>query len=118
MVYEKHKIGVPFKGKFKEIFNSDSPAFGGKGNVNPRVKTSKKEECDDQQNSIEIKVPPMGMAVFSCTRVNEPVSANEKAKTGQQKKVRAKKSKGAAKKAVPKKSLREELAQKIADEEK
>lgn len=118
LVYEKHKIGVPFKGKFKEIFNSDSVTFGGKGNVNPRVKASKKEECDDQPNSIEIKVPPMGMAVFSCNRVNEPVSANEKAKAGQQKKARAKKNGGTAKKAAPKKSLREELAQKVADEEK
>ncbi len=71
LAYAKHKIGVPYSGKFKEIFNSDSAAFGGDGNVNPRVKTSKKSPCDDRENSIEVLVPPMGISVFKCTRIEE-----------------------------------------------
>ena len=93
LVYEKHKIGVPFEGKYKEIFNSDSEEFGGSDVRNKRVKTSKKSECDGFENSIEITVPPMGVAVFACTEEKLPVK---------EKKPAAKKP--AAKKAEPKKS--------------
>lgn len=56
-------------GKYKEIFNSDATAFGGSGKGNPRVKTSKAEECDERPESIVIDVPPMSVTVFSCTPV-------------------------------------------------
>ena len=80
LVYENHKIGVPYSGKFKEIFNSDSTEFGGSGNVNPRVKASKKSACDDRENSIQILIPPMGMSVFKCTRAEEKIAAGKKTK--------------------------------------
>lgn len=79
VVHEKHKIGVPFMGKYKEIFNSDAKIYGGQGNVNPRLKQSKKDECDERENSITITVPPLGMAVFSCTHI-EPKKAAKTAK--------------------------------------
>ena len=78
VVYESHKIGVPFAGKFKEIFNSDAKIYGGQGHTNPRLKQSRKDECDDRENSITITVPPMGMAVFSCTHL-EPAKKPAKA---------------------------------------
>ncbi len=71
LVYEKRRIGVPYCGKYKEIFNSDRAEFGGDDNLNPRVKNSKRVTCDDRENSIEILVPPMGISVFKCTRVEE-----------------------------------------------
>ncbi len=78
LVYEKHKIGVPYCGKYKEIFNSDSAEFGGDGNTNPRAKASKKVVCDDRENSIEILVPPMGISVFKCTKTEETVKDEKK----------------------------------------
>ena len=116
LVYEDRKIGVPFHGKYKEIFSSDRPEFGGTGVLNPRVKTSKKEECDDHPNSIRIKVPPMGISVFSCTRVEEPASQNAKAKARQKKSVKPKTTEKKA--AGVKKNLKEELERKMAEEEK
>ncbi|SHN01683.1 1,4-alpha-glucan branching enzyme [Anaerosporobacter mobilis DSM 15930] len=71
VVYENFKVGVPFKGKYKETFNSDKETFGGKGYVNPRLKYSKKDECDGRENSIQITVPPLGISVFTCTPVVE-----------------------------------------------
>lgn len=65
---ENYKIGVPHEGKYKEIFNSDAVIYGGSGYVNPRLKVSKKDECDDRENSIRIKVPPMGISVFRCQK--------------------------------------------------
>ena len=62
-----YKIGVPFSGKYKEIFSSDDPAFGGRGHNNPRVKRSKIDECDGRPDSIRIDVPALSVSVFSCT---------------------------------------------------
>lgn len=70
-VYEEYKIGVPFSGKYKEIFNSDKEIYGGKGSVNPRSKQSRKEVVHERENSITIKIPPMGVTVFSCTPEKE-----------------------------------------------
>lgn len=67
VVRKDYKIGVPFRGKFKEIFNSDAVKFGGDGNVNPRLKQSKAEECDGRDDSIKIIVPPLGISIFKCT---------------------------------------------------
>ena len=40
--YENYNVGVPFAGKYKEIFNSDDKKYGGNGVVNTRVKAAKK----------------------------------------------------------------------------
>ncbi|MCI8418384.1 MAG: 1,4-alpha-glucan branching protein GlgB [Lachnospiraceae bacterium] len=98
LVYEKHRIGVPFPGKYKEIFNSDSEEFGGSNVRNPRAKMSKKSECDDREDSIEITVPPMAVAVFSCTEVKEQKAGKDTGKAKEAKKLEEKKP--AAKKAV------------------
>ena len=84
LAYENHKIGVPFAGKYKEIFNSDARLYGGQGNINPRLKQSKKDECDDREDSITITVPPMGMAVFTCTHL-EPAKKEPAKKSGTKK---------------------------------
>ena len=65
--YENYKVGVPFPGKYKEIFNSDDKKFGGTGMTNPRAKTARKEECDEREYSVTLRLPAMGIVVFSCT---------------------------------------------------
>lgn len=79
VVHEKFQMGVPFHGKYKEIFNSDDENFGGWGVTNPRVKTSKKEEWDERAESIVIKVAPLGVQIFSCTPVEEKKAPEKKA---------------------------------------
>ena len=79
-LHEKLMVGVPFKGKYKEIFNSDAEKFGGSGKVNPRMKSSKAEECDGKENSITIQLAPLGISVFSCTPM-EPEKKEKPAKT-------------------------------------
>lgn len=80
LVYENHKIGVPFRGKYKEIFNSNNKAYGGDGEVNPRLKQSKRDECDGRPDSIMIKVPSMGVSVFQYIPVEEEQKGNKAAK--------------------------------------
>ena len=60
-------MGVPFEGKYKEIFNSDAVKFGGSGKGNPRMKTSREEDSDGRKHAITVQVPPMSICIFSCT---------------------------------------------------
>ena len=69
VVYENFRMGVPFEGKYKEIFNSDDTIYGGTGHVNRRQKVSKKVSWDGRDNSIVAEVPPLGMSVWSCMPV-------------------------------------------------
>lgn len=79
--HEKFLVGVPFEGKYKEILNSDDEAFGGEGRTNPRAKASKKTECDERPDSIEITVAPMSVLVFSCTPAAEKASRKSAGRT-------------------------------------
>lgn len=106
VVYEDYQVGVPYAGKYKEIFNSDSKNFGGDGVTNPRVKMAKKQECDERKYSIRIKVPALGVSIFNFTKEVAKQSGNKAAK---------KKSTAQTK---TKKNLKQELEKKIAEEEK
>lgn len=79
-----YRVGVPFAGKFKEIFNSDAVEFGGEGSGNPRVKQSKPVNWNNRDNSIEITVPGLSVLVFSCEeeepKKKAPVKRGTKAK--------------------------------------
>lgn len=79
VLHEKFKLGVPFNGKYKEIFCSDSAEFGGTGVGNGRAKSSKKDECDGRDDSITIRLAPLGIHVFSCTPVKETAGTAKKA---------------------------------------
>lgn len=69
---EDYGVGLPFYGKYKEIFNSDRVEYGGSGITNPRQKTSLKKECDEREYSMRIRVPAFSIVVFSCTPAEEP----------------------------------------------
>ncbi|MCI8549434.1 MAG: 1,4-alpha-glucan branching protein GlgB [Lachnospiraceae bacterium] len=90
VAHEAYRVGVPYAGKYKEIFNSDEKKYGGTGIVNGRVKQSSAEEWDERENSISIKVAPLGIQAFQYIPVLEPVKGNAAAK----KRGRAKASKG------------------------
>lgn len=78
--YEAYRSGVPFYGKYKEIFNSDDKKYGGAGVKNPRMKTSRKEECDERENSLTFRLPAFGAVIFSCTPAEEKKAAKKKEK--------------------------------------
>ena len=73
-------VGVPYAGKYKEIFNSDAAEFGGGGVINPRVKLSRAVEQDERKDSIKIKVPPLGVSVFRFTEAFERTAPDREEK--------------------------------------
>lgn len=77
VAYEKFQVGVPYSGKYKEVLNSDHIAYGGEGIVNPRVKSSKAIPCDGMQQSITIKVPPLGISIFQYKKVEKKVTKKQ-----------------------------------------
>lgn len=64
MEHTGYRIGVPFRGKYKEIFSSDESRFGGEGKNNKTLRQSKKESCNDREYSIQINVPALSFTVF------------------------------------------------------
>jgi len=78
---ESYTVGVPYPGKYKEIFNSDSKNFGGEAFVNTRVIYSTEQEWDDREDSITFKMPALSVQVFSYT----PFTAKEQAEIDRKK---------------------------------
>lgn len=83
VAYEDFRVGVPYAGKYKEIFNSDAEEFGGRGFVNPRLKQSKKIKWDGRPNSIECRLAPLAVQIFTCTKT--PAAAGRKTQGGKKK---------------------------------
>ena len=63
-IRENYKIGIPVKGKLKEIFNSDAAAFGGSGVLNSKQITIKKDPWNGKDYSAVVTLPPLGVTVF------------------------------------------------------
>jgi 1,4-alpha-glucan branching enzyme len=58
------RVGIPVKGKWKEIFNTDAVEFFGSGNLNIGAKQTEGIPYHRQHQSILVNVPPLGVAVF------------------------------------------------------
>lgn len=114
----KYTVGVPFAGKFKEVFGSEDEKFGGSGIANPRVKASKPEEWNSRKNSITIAIPGIAVMVFSCTPEKAPAkkAPEEKAakKAPAEKAAKKAPAEKAAKKA-PGKAKPVSMAKKVAE---
>ena len=65
--HSKRQIGVPFAGRYREIFNSSAREFGGNGVGNPKEIQSVLEECDGRAQSVTIRIPPLSILIFACT---------------------------------------------------
>jgi len=62
---ENYRIGLPKAGRLTEIFNSDQKKYGGTGQWNNTHLTIDKVSKHQQNQSVEIKLPPLAMVAFS-----------------------------------------------------
>lgn len=61
---ENYRIGIPVKGKWKEVFNSDDVAFFGSGKLNLETMPTEDVFCQNQKQSVVVNLPPLAVAIF------------------------------------------------------
>nr|MDA3847274.1 alpha amylase C-terminal domain-containing protein [Vallitaleaceae bacterium] len=59
-----HRIGMPYAGEYEELLSSDDLKYGGSGVANPKPIHSVEQAWDGRTNSIELKVPPLGVSIL------------------------------------------------------
>lgn len=69
---EDYIMGVPFAGKYAEVFNTDSQEFGGSGITNGTEIRTKSKKSDDMEQSISITIPPMSAVILKLTEKSTP----------------------------------------------
>ena len=106
MRYENFRIGVPAKGKYKLILNSDDEKFGGFGDVTmPKTLKSRDGLCDYRDQYIEFDLPKYGGLIFEI----QPEEAKPEQKAPEKKQV---------KKTEQKKAEQEKAGQKKPEQKK
>ncbi len=63
-VFEEYRIGVPRKGTYVEVFNSDDTRFGGSGRVNAGPLEAEKVPMHGKKWSVVVRTPPIGGLVL------------------------------------------------------
>lgn len=63
-VYHEYRIGVPVKGSYREIFNSDAEIFGGSNVLNKDDIHTENVIWHNQEQSIRFTVPPLATIYF------------------------------------------------------
>jgi 1,4-alpha-glucan branching enzyme len=64
VIRENYRIGIPRKGKLKEIFNSDASIYGGSGIKNGAKLAIEAAPYDGRDYSVELTLAPLGVTVF------------------------------------------------------
>ena len=65
VVRENYRIGIPKKGKLKEIFNSDAIIYGGSGVENSNALKIETVAYDGRDFSVALILPPLSVTVYS-----------------------------------------------------
>lgn len=69
--YASYKFGIPYEGKYKQIFSSDYKKYGGKSSLALKAKTTEEEFYDGRANTLSVKIPPMSVSYFAYTPYTE-----------------------------------------------
>ena len=59
-----YRIGVPFRGSWKEVFNSDHTKFGGSGLLNKGLINTSPVKYHGKDYSVSLQLPPLGMSIL------------------------------------------------------
>jgi 1,4-alpha-glucan branching enzyme len=67
-----YRVGVPYRGLWKEVLNSDNSKYGGSGNLNAGLMTTSPVKYHGGDYSISLTLPPLAVSVFKLEKeINE-----------------------------------------------
>jgi 1,4-alpha-glucan branching enzyme len=73
-VRHQYRIGVPFRGTWKEVFSSDDLKYGGSGVLNVGLQYTSPVKYHGKDYSVALQLPPLGITVL---KLNEELSEFE-----------------------------------------
>src|SRR5690606_5374990 len=59
-----YRIGVPFRGQWKEIFNSDDRGYGGSGILNQGLLNTSPVKYHSRDYSVSLNLPPLAISIL------------------------------------------------------
>ncbi|MGN0967988.1 MAG: 1,4-alpha-glucan branching protein GlgB [Oscillospiraceae bacterium] len=68
---EGYRIGVPWPGRYEEVFSTDAAEFGGEDRRNAPMKTQY-TPCHGMEQSLRVNLPPLGAVILKCVRKFPP----------------------------------------------
>ncbi|HEY5692838.1 MAG TPA: 1,4-alpha-glucan branching protein GlgB, partial [Cyclobacteriaceae bacterium] len=63
-----YRVGVPYRGEWKEIFNSDDMKYGGSGVLNQGLFFTSPVKYHGSDYSVSITLPPLGISILKLER--------------------------------------------------
>ena len=63
-IEQSFQTGVPYEGKYKEIFTTDDKAYGGSSSVSKTVRKATDKRLDGRTQSIAVKIRPLSMIIM------------------------------------------------------
>lgn len=73
-VRHQYRVGVPLRGSWKEVFNSDDLKYGGSGLLNHELQFTSPVKYHNKDYSLSIKLPPLAISIL---KLNEEKSEFE-----------------------------------------
>jgi len=67
-VHHHYRVGVPFKGTYKAILNSDDAKYGGTGNFEIKGLKAQESEWNGRPYHVELSLPPLCTLVLKAGR--------------------------------------------------
>ncbi|MBO0938599.1 1,4-alpha-glucan branching protein GlgB [Fibrella sp. HMF5335] len=65
---QNYRIGIPVKGQYREIFNSDATEFYGSGLLNASPLTTEDQPLHGKEQSLSLTIPPLGVTVMKLVK--------------------------------------------------
>lgn len=73
-VRHQYRVGVPYRGTWKEVFNSDHSKYSGSGLLNQGLQYTSPVKYHGKDYSVALQLPPLGISVL---KLNEELSEFE-----------------------------------------